>query len=147
MDDFEIRRILFATDFSEYSNKARNYAIGMARAFGASVEVLHTVESIYDLDQDPELSQWLRNLENNMRKELEKEMEHFRGQGIEVSGKLETGVPWEKALQAADASGADVIVVGSHGMRTREGRFLLGTTSHKIALASRVPVLIVRDER
>ena len=46
-------------------------------------------------------------------------------------------------VQAAQAQGADLIVVGSHG-RTGIARLMLGSVAAKVVAESPVPVLVVR---
>ena len=40
----EIKKILFPTDFSEYSNHALKYAVALAESFKAKLVVLHVCE-------------------------------------------------------------------------------------------------------
>lgn len=147
-DKTAIRQILFATDFSVYSEKARNHARLLAKSLGASVTVLHAIELIHGLDaNEPELKEWYRNLEKRLQAKLEKELDHFRKDGIEACGTLVFGTPWEVVISCAVEGKMDLIIIGSHGARTAEGGILLGTTSHKIALASDIPVLIVKVDQ
>ena len=54
-----------------------------------------------------------------------------------------TGSPKRTIVEAADAWGANLIVVGSHGYDTWE-RMLLGSVSQSVAAHARCSVLIVR---
>lgn len=147
-DARRIQHILFATDFSVYSDKARDHACLLAESLGASVTVLHAIELIQGLDpNDPELKEWYRNLEKKVRVKLENELDCFRKKGIEACGTVVFGTPWEVVISCAEEAKMDLVVIGSHGARTAEGGILLGTTSHKIALASDIPVLIVKVDQ
>ena len=53
------------------------------------------------------------------------------------------GDPAAEILRFADESGADLIVMGSHG-RTGVLRILMGSVSHKVLDQAKCPVLIVR---
>lgn len=146
-DRESIQNILLATDFSEYSDKAREYACILAQSLGASITLLHAIQPIYGLDpNDTELKDWYRNLEKQLEAKLEKELDYFRKREIPASGSLIFGTPWDVVISFAEEEEMDLIVVGSHGLRTGDGRPLLGTTSHKIAFASTVPVLIVKAD-
>jgi nucleotide-binding universal stress UspA family protein len=46
-------------------------------------------------------------------------------------------------VQTAEAEGADLIVLGSHG-RTGISRLMLGSVSTKVVAESKVPVLVTR---
>lgn len=146
MTDVRIDRILFATDFSPHSNRARSYASALARSLRASVVVLHVIETVYALEEDAELKEWFENLQNELRRDLDREVGLFHNEGIPADGSLAVGSPWETVIGQAHRSGADLIVVGSQGQSGRKQRHLLGTTSHKVALASDIPVLIVTEE-
>ena len=47
-----IRRILVATDFSEYSRRAMEYALSLAERMGASIDVLHVWEPPQHLESE-----------------------------------------------------------------------------------------------
>lgn len=145
----QIEKILFATDFSVYSDRAREYVRLLAKKLEASVTVFHAIEKIYFLekeDDDFEIQEWYRDLEQDLREKLEREVAYFKQQGLRVKGKLTYGTPWESVVQYAQDRRIDLIVVGSHGTRTREGGVVLGTTSHKVVLTSPIPVLLVRAD-
>lgn len=57
---------------------------------------------------------------------------------------LVSGEPVQSILEVARTSGADLIVMGTHG---REGieRFFLGSVAERVVRESPVPVLTVRD--
>jgi nucleotide-binding universal stress UspA family protein len=61
----------------------------------------------------------------------------------EVRAETMTGTPSWELIQKADAWGADLIVVGSHG-RSGLGRFFLGSVSKKVATESRCSVRVAR---
>lgn len=144
----QIRQILFATDFSIYSERARDYALTVARKFKAHVYVLHAIEMLYFLDQeDPEMKQWFHALERTAEQKIQAEVAWFQERRVSASGEVIIGTPWKVIVRFAEERSVDIIVMGSHGVRTVEGRILLGTTSHKVVLASAIPVLVVRPPK
>jgi nucleotide-binding universal stress UspA family protein len=52
--------------------------------------------------------------------------------------------PADAILDAADAAGATLVVVGSR-KRSSEGTFLMGSTTQRVLLDASVPVLVVKD--
>ena len=146
----EIRTILFATDFSTFSEDARRYVTTLAGRFAAHVVVVHAVEPIPTFDDDPhdrDTEAWHAALREDMQGKLDAEIAGLRTEGVDAEGRLLDGSPWKEILRAGAEARADLIVVGSHGLRTPDGQVLLGTTSHKVALSSPIPVLIVRQGR
>lgn len=65
--------------------------------------------------------------------------------GMGLATEALTGSPKRTIVEEAEAWGADLIVVGSHGYDTWE-RMLLGSVSQSVAAHARCSVLIVRRE-
>ena len=66
-----------------------------------------------------------------------------RQRGVEAAFLLWTGEPGHSIVAAAEAEGADLIIVGTRGL-DRAGRFLLGSVSDYVVYHSSVPVLVAR---
>lgn len=137
------RRILFPTDFSPGAAAAEAHVSGLAKAFGASVVVLHAVEPIPAPDQEHAFDDFYQRLLARARFEIEQVAERLRAQGVEVSGNAVVERRWAAIIDAAQRLPADLVVMGARGLDT-DGRPALGTTSHKVFLMSKTPVLFVR---
>ena len=72
-----------------------------------------------------------------------KELKDKLGEGVSVEGKAVPGSPRAVILDEAEAWGADLIVVGSHGYRVWE-RFLLGSVSQSVVSHAKCSVEVVR---
>ncbi|WP_407318697.1 universal stress protein [Isoptericola halotolerans] len=72
--------------------------------------------------------------------------ELLAGAGAEpvVTSRDEHTEPADAILDAAEATGATLVVVGSR-KRSSQGTFLMGTTTQRVLLDSPVPVLVVKD--
>lgn len=70
-------------------------------------------------------------------------VERAREQSIVAEGRILDGNPDRALIATAEQSGADLIVVGSHGRRGIR-RFLLGSVAEAIVRNAPVPVLVVR---
>lgn len=68
---------------------------------------------------------------------------HTKNPSLLITTAVIEGKPKRIILEEADAIGADLIIVGSHGQRTLE-RFLLGSVAHAVALHAKCSVEIVR---
>lgn len=147
MEPLRIEKLLFATDFSSYSDRARDYSASLVAALSAEMVLAHVIEPIPWVDrEDPEFENWYVKLESDIRKRLEKEVGRLKAAGVPARSRILWGTPWEEIIRFGEKIGCQLIVVGSHGIETSEGKPLLGTTSHKIALASQIPVLIVQGK-
>jgi nucleotide-binding universal stress UspA family protein len=140
-----IRTILFASDFSELSTRAEAYTVELAKKLSASVEVMHAVEPIAGADGDDELDAFTAELRGRCEARLEEAVARLRTQDVEASSFLTTGAPWVAIVERAAEIGADLVVLGSHGLR-EAGRVYVGTTSHRVLFNTTVPVLVVRPE-
>jgi nucleotide-binding universal stress UspA family protein len=65
---------------------------------------------------------------------------------LNVTTEVISGSPKQVILEEAEAFGADLIIVGSHGHGMLE-RFLLGSVSQAVALHARCSVEIVRSPK
>jgi len=144
----DVKLILFPTDFSTLSRRARDWVVKLAEAFGAKVILLHSIEPLQV--PDSEVDEEIRTFYEGLRREVEAKMEGeravFMERGIEVESRVELGVRWVVINTLAEEMDVDLIVIGSHGIRTESGRPSIGTTSHKVSLSSPRPVLVVRYE-
>jgi nucleotide-binding universal stress UspA family protein len=74
---------------------------------------------------------------------LEGALQALRVLGIETALIETSGNPAEEIIDAAEAGGFDLVVVGSQGLNAIE-RFLLGSVSARVTRFARCPVLVVR---
>lgn len=139
----DIRRVLLGTDLSRTSQLATDRAFDLAQRHGADLLVV----SVIDPDELGKHagragSRWdeVRDRRHTAAQEL---VGRGRAMGIIVSFLVWTGDPGESIVAAAEAEGADLVVVGTHGRGTI-GRLLLGSVSDHVVRNAPCPVLVVR---
>jgi len=141
-------RILVALDGSDYSLKALNFAVDLARKYQSQLVLVHVVmRQIYAINP-PEAgilagTAIVRELEAEGKVILAKGEETVRAQGLPAEIRLRQGVPAEELLRAAGEEKADLMVLGSRGL-SQVKAFLLGSVSDKVSHHAKCPVLIVR---
>ena len=134
--------VLYATDFSEWSGLALQYAASQARASGARLLIVH-VEEVSTATgegmlhagiprEDPE--ELGRRLQAVVPEDFDGPCEHL----------LLEGEPATEIVRAAEAEGAELIVLGTHG-RTGLARLLMGSVAEQVVRHASCPVLIVKD--
>lgn len=139
--------ILFATDFSESSEHAFDYALALARKFESRLAIIHVINEPVDLRgfYVPHIS--FDKLEEEIVQGAEKLMEKFRRTKAKDYALIETyvvpGIPYDEIIKKAQEVGASLIVVGTHG-RTGLDHVLFGSTAEKIVRKSPVPVMTIR---
>lgn len=145
MKDF--KTILFATDFSESSDHAFDYALSLARKFGARLIILHVINEPVDLRgfYVPHIS--FDKLEEEIEEGARKMMEKFCRTRIRDYDDYETaivpGIPFDEIIKKGEESGADLIVMATHG-RTGLDHVLFGSTAEKVVRKSPIPVMTIR---
>lgn len=144
-----IRQILVPVDFSEHSSAALDYAAGLARMAGASVDVLHVWQVPIFEPPGPLVPEAATSLWEAARRNAEQAVETFRAaaskRGIAVrSSKAVAGTPANAIVDVAESGGYDLIVIGTHG-RTGISRALIGSVAERVVRHAHCPVLAVRS--
>lgn len=145
-----ITRILMPVDYSETSKEAVAYACYVARQLGAALDVVHVWDQPNYVPETVVVNrpgQAAKSLGEMIRENAEAEMTEFLAackiaEEIEVSHHLESGEPASTILRVADKTGAQLVIVGTHG-RTGVRHLLLGSIAEKLVRLSHVPVLTV----
>ena len=78
------------------------------------------------------------------RAELDRAVATLAAKGVAAEPQLKAGKPAEEILDAADAGGFDLIVVGSRG-KSAAARFLMGSVSERVVRHASRPVLVARS--
>ena len=137
-----------ALDGSEFSMKALEFAIDIAKKYQSQLILVHVViRQIYAINP-PEAgilagTAIVRELEAEGKAILAKGEEIVKAQSIPVETRLKQGVPAEELLHAAADEKVDLIVLGSRGL-SQVKAFLLGSVSDKVSHHAKCPALIVR---
>jgi nucleotide-binding universal stress UspA family protein len=145
----EIKKILFATDFSENSKWAFTYALSFARKYDAVLYILHVIQPpSYPLGMYAEISfDAMDEFTRSMAEAAEKEMNNLRGTELGDFKNFEiliiTGTPFLEIIKTAREKEVDLIVLGTHG-RTGLDHVLFGSTAEKVVRKASCPVLSVR---
>lgn len=136
-------KILIGVDDSKFSQAAVEAVAQRQWAPHTQVKVVSAVEPPFT----PEAAVLGRegNHYDVARKALDQAIATLRASNMrfELTGDIIEGTPKQVLLDEAEAWGADLLVVGSHGRRGLE-RFLLGSVSQAVALHAPCSVEIVR---
>ncbi len=137
------KKILFATDFSDHSNAAREFAAALARDANGTMIVVHVIEPP---PQSPDygLVGYSVLAEDETTAEHLLNEPHSTDAGVTCEHKLLHGSPASQIVKCADEEGADMIVIGSHG---RKGlmRMLMGSVAEGVVRKAKCPVLTIKQ--
>lgn len=157
----EFRRILYATDLGHTACNVFSVALSLAKRYGASLYVVYAVEpmgfaarhaaTLYTGGEYNDTVEAGR--ETALKAEIGERLDALCADGLagkcdrDVIGAVEVlhGKPWQAIVEYSEKIGADMVVLGSHG-HTTVGEVMLGSTAHRVAQKSRVPVLLVPAE-
>ena len=137
--------IVVGTDGSKTAKGAVASALDLARKAGATVHIVHafkfspTEERSLGARGDPVVSGVVRNYLDTVMEEAQAGAE-----GVRVETYAATIAPADAMIQVAEQVDADLIVVGSRGMRGIHR--VLGSVPNSVAHAAPCHVLIVKTD-
>jgi nucleotide-binding universal stress UspA family protein len=137
-----IKKILYPTDFSSYSNQAYFHAIALAKTHGASLTVL------FVYNPDATTTPGFQGDEQAARRYWQEQLEQIRpvDPHIPVSHVLLQGDPASEIVRYGRDANVDLIVMGTHG-RTGLERLLMGSVAEKVLRDAACSVLVVKLPR
>jgi universal stress protein A len=144
------KKILFCTDFSENSKPALLCAIEYAKAFGASLSILHVLNSsrlgypAFEIGVPFDLQAVLKAIEESVAKAFEDIVSECKKEIQQVNTFSRMGVPANEIVRLADEESVDLIIMGTHGW-TGFKHLVLGSTAENVVRGAKCPVLTVKS--
>src|SRR5207248_1200904 len=125
-----VKKILYPTDFSSYSNQAYFHAVALAENHGAQLTILYVYN---EAGGEEDQTYW------------QKQLEQIRpvDPNIAVQHVFLRGDPASQIVRYARESGIDLVVMGTHG-RTGLERLLMGSVAEKVMREAACSVLVVK---
>lgn len=154
-----VSRMLFTTDLSVNSTYALHQAVGLAKATGALIHILHVAEPMSEdaritlrlfIQDEKARETALQTRQRNIEQELAERQERFWSalpedsqhirQQIEKIEVVE-GHPAEVILRRSKELGCDLIVLGAHSHGFSQT--FLGSTAKRVLRRATIPTLVV----
>jgi len=144
----KIERILCPIDFSEFSERAYDYAQSLAWHYKATLFLQHVIDSLtpyypYFAYPDP-YHELCRKLRADAEQQLQEFAKKHSWRGIQPRCNVEDGVATDVILRLAEAEAVNLIVMGTHGLGGLD-HLALGSVTEKVLRNARCPVLAVRN--
>jgi nucleotide-binding universal stress UspA family protein len=134
------KTIVVATDLTHSSSCALQYAKRIAQLHKSKLVIVHAIDPAgYAF---PEGMPESVTGDQTARDALRQIEEEIRGYGIETHSVVETGVIYERILQAALDHQADLVVLGTRAA-AKMGRAALGTVARRLLATVPCPILTV----
>src|ERR1700688_1546176 len=143
----EIKLILCPIDFSEFSARAYDHALSLAKHYQAKLVAQHIVELWRHPSADFAASarlyeEYSQALRERGKKQLQEFVENHTHDEIQPELVVQIGVAADSILSFAQLQKADVIVMGTHGRRGLD-RLMLGSVTDRVMRTAPCPLLAV----
>lgn len=141
-----LKRIVVATDLSEFSVSALPYAAAFARQFDAEIILVHVVEPRFPPPEVGALPPQVVEQDESALAEgyLQRLRQEVLDGDLQVRPLVRNGVPFQEITRLASSLDADLIILPTHG-HTGLKHVLLGSTAERVVRHADCPVLVVRD--
>lgn len=139
-----MKNILVATDFGDTSREALRFAQHIARAFDATIHLLHVGPppdpfwSGAGVDWDTVRDRWAHDAERHLEALDVDTVSHTRVTRV--------GEPYIEIIDYAKEHKIELIVLGTHG-RGPVGEMLIGSVADRVIRTAPCPVLTVRQSK
>jgi nucleotide-binding universal stress UspA family protein len=140
------RLVLVATDTSTTSASAERAGIELAARVGAGLILLTVIDPARLRLPGGLFHTRVDQVRSERGPALARIVEDARSHGVSALSLIWEGDPGTVVIEAAEAEGADVIVVGSHA-RGAVGRLLMGSVSAYVVDHSRRTVVVIRPDQ
>ena len=135
----EYRRILVPLDGSQVAVSALPHAVGLAKAVGASVRLLHVVGD----SPRPEPLTEEEAVTEDITAHLETAKEEVLAQGVQCQWSITTGDPAREIVRYSREHQIDLIVMVTHGMGQRL-ELAFGSVARSVLERAPCPLLLIR---
>ncbi len=141
-----IQRILCPVDFSSCSDQALQSALKLAKGFGATLELMHVVQTpTYVMPMMPLGGvpvDLMRDQPERLKAQLDKVRDRHLSEHSMITTSVHEGVVHAKIIERAQETAADLIVIGTHG-HTGLTHVLLGSVAERVVRMAPCPVLTI----
>ncbi len=133
------------TDGSDYSIRAAEYGMSIAKMLGAEVIVVYVIDTIVlsQIDREAEIEIAEQELKQDGERYINYILSLARTAGVKTTSLIAKGRPFEQIVHLAKDLEADLIVMGTYGRRGAE-RILIGSVVERVIEYSSCPVLVIK---
>jgi len=141
-----IKKILIATDGSEYTKEAVSQGLHLAKVLGAEVTALYVIDqtSFVSFPIDSSIVSVYSLLENEGKRAVEEVKKDGEELGVQVTTVVAEGSPTRKIVEMA--ANMDLVVIGTLG-RSALSKLFMGSVAERVTRYAPCPVLVVRSKK
>ncbi|HKC68740.1 MAG TPA: universal stress protein [Bacteroidia bacterium] len=139
--------ILVATDFSNSSDNATNYAVELAKYFNAKIVLVNSFPMPYSSFETGgmpgEMISIMQEASAGGLQNLKKKIEQNNKSDFDIECYSEMGYAEDIIIEVAKKTKADIIVMGITGDGEKTKKHLIGGTAIKVARNTDIPTFII----
>ncbi len=142
----DIKKILIATDGSEYTKEAVSQGLYLAKILGADVTALYVIDqtSFVSFPIDSSIVSVYSLLENEGKRAVDEVKKEGEKIGVKVTPVVAEGSPTRKIVEMA--ADMDLVVMGTLG-RSALSKLFMGSVAERVTRYAPCPVLVVRSRK
>jgi nucleotide-binding universal stress UspA family protein len=142
----DMKRMLIATDGSEFTKEAVSTGLRLAKILGAEVTALYVIDqtSFVSFPIDSSIVSVYSLLENEGKRAVEEVKKEGEQLGIKVTPVVVEGSPTRKIVEMA--ADFDLVVIGTLG-RSALSKLFMGSVAERVTRYAPCPVLVVRSRK
>ena len=141
----DVKKILIPTDGSDYSMKAAEYGVSVAKFLGAEIMVVYVIDTVV-LEQIAKVTE-RDSVEAELKRDGSRYVNYIvdiaERESLKTDSMVARGRPFEQIVHLAKGLKMDLIVMGTYGRRGAE-RILIGSVAERVIEYSSCPVLVVK---
>jgi nucleotide-binding universal stress UspA family protein len=140
----QFKKILCATDFSDFSNYTVNYGVALAREFDARLIICHVIDlssvAIYGEFQLDPIGQ-----QNRIMEDASAQLQELTGnQPVSWEPLITVGKPADEIARTVEEKDIDLVISATRG-RSGFKRLILGSVTERLMRTLTCPLLVVRS--
>jgi nucleotide-binding universal stress UspA family protein len=140
-----VKKILIPTDGSDYSMRAAEYAMSVAKMLAAEVVVVFVIDTdvLSQMTKMVDREEMERELKQDGRRYINYVLTLAEKENVKATSLLAKGRPFEQIVHLAKGLDVNLIIMGTYGRRGAD-RILLGSVAERVIEYSSCPVLVVK---
>jgi nucleotide-binding universal stress UspA family protein len=141
--DFDLKKLLVASDFSRDSELALSYGLSLAQEYQSELHLLHVLDSKTSEDQLAWTSQSAEGPYHVAARQLHRSVPAETHLWCDVTHVVREGKAYREIVSYAVEQEIDLICIGAHGQGFKLGS-LFGSNTDRVLREAPCPVLVVR---